>query len=78
MFFKNRSGASRLMKTVIFEVAKRRPRVPVAGSPTNETEPMRGEKGSASPPRKEIGGTFSRFKNAQCPVDTADISVSHS
>ena len=32
-------------------------------------------KGSASPPRKEIGGTFSRFKNAQYPVDTADLKA---
>jgi len=77
MFFKNRSGVSRLTKTVIFEVAKRGRCQLVAHSPTNETEPMRGEKGSASPPRKEIGGTFSRFKNAQCPVDTADVAVSH-
>ena len=46
-----------------------------AGSTTNELEPMRGEKGSASPPRKEIGGTFSRFKNAQYPVDTADLHI---
>ena len=77
MFFKNRSGVSRLMKTVISEVAKRRPRVPVAHSPTNETEPMRGEKGSASPPRLGDRRIRHSFENAQCPVDTADMAVSH-
>ena len=78
MFFKNCSGASRLLKTVIFEVAKQSRCEQSAGSTTNELEPMRGEKGSASRPRKEIGGTFSRFENAEYPVDTADIYGSFS
>ena len=52
------------MKTVIFEVAKQRRCELVVRSPKNETEPMRGD---------GDGGTFSRFKNAQCLVDTADI-----
>ena len=77
MFFKNRSAASRLSKTVIFELAKGRSRFPTEDSPTNETEPMRGEKGSASPPRKEIGGYAHSFENAQYPVDTADMALSH-
>ena len=37
---------------------------------------LRGEKGSASPPRrrwKEMAGHKSKFENAQYPVDTADI-----
>jgi len=41
---------------------------------------LRGEKGSASPPRrrwKEMAGDHSTFKNAQYPVDTADIWYFH-
>ena len=36
---------------------------------------LRGEKGSASPPRRrrETAGHKSKFENAQYPVDTADI-----
>ena len=39
---------------------------------------LRGEKGSASPPLrgwKEMDGDKSEFKNAQYPVDTADIHI---
>ena len=39
---------------------------------------LRGEKGTASPPRrrwKEMVGDKSEFKNAQYPVDTADIYI---
>ena len=42
---------------------------------------LRGEKGSASPPRrrwKEMAGHKSKFENAQYPVDTADIYGSFS
>ena len=50
-------------------------------SELNQSLPMRlgqlrGEKGSASPPRrrwKEMAGDNSEFKHAQYPVDTADI-----
>ena len=41
---------------------------------------LRGKKGSASPPRrkwKEMDGDHSEFRNAQYPVDTADMVVSH-
>ena len=39
---------------------------------------LRGEKGSASPPRrrwKEMAGKDQKFEDAQYPVDTADIWI---
>ena len=46
------------------------------GKSTDEIGPMRGEKGSASPPRrrwKEMAGDNSEFTNGWYPVDTMDI-----